>query len=348
MPNRLTLSSVFIAAAALGACGGESGPVLLVYSPHGEELLTHFEQRFEAENPGVDVQFVDMGSQEVLDRLRSERANPQADVWWGAPAEVFAAGSEDDLLESYRPSWADHTDPAGHGSGDMYFSTYLTPEVIAYNEEALSREEAPQDWDDILDPEWRDRVLIREPMASGTMRAIFGAIIYRESQGTGDPAAGYEWLHRLDAQTKEYTLNPSILYQKLLRQEGVVTLWTMPDIEIIRAQQELPLNYIIPPSGTPIVQDAIAVVANAPNPELARAFVEMAGSRGAMEEAAELFFRIPARTDMDPAGLPVWLQEALPRINPMDLDQDLIRERTAEWMAYWDDNIRLQGRDSGY
>lgn len=337
-----------VAALLLAGCGGETGPVLLVYSPHGEELLTYFEERFEGANPGVDVQFVDMGSQEVLDRIRSERANPQADVWWGAPAEVFAAGAEDGLLMSYRPTWADHIAQDGQGTDDTYFSTFLTPEVIAYNEEALTREEAPQDWDDILDPKWRDKVLIREPMASGTMRAIFGAIIYRESMGTGDPAAGYEWLLRLDAQTKEYTLNPSILYQKLLRQEGVVTLWTMPDIEIIRSQQELPLNYIIPASGTPIVQDAIAIVNNAPNLELAKAFVEMAGSAEAQAEAAELFFRIPARTDMEPGTLPDWLQRSLPLIKPMDLDQDLIREKTAEWMAYWDDNIRLQGRSEGY
>ncbi len=348
---RRTPMSAWTAAFALlvsAACAGDTGPVLLIYSPHGEELLTHFEARFEAENPGVDVQFVDMGSQEVLDRLRSERANPQADVWWGAPAEVFAAGAEAGLLASFRPTWAQHTDPSGHGADDRYFSTYLTPEVIAYNEDAITREEAPQDWDDILDPKWRDRVLIREPMASGTMRAIFGAIIYRESKGTGDPTAGYEWLMRLDAQTKEYTLNPSMLYQKLMRQEGVVTLWTMPDIEIIRAQQALPLNYIIPPSGTPIVQDAIAVVENAPNPELAKAFVEMAGSTSALAEAAELFFRIPARTDIDPASLPQWLQEAWPNIKPMEIDAALVQEKTREWMAYWDDNIRLRGRDAGY
>ena len=57
-------------------------------------------------HPDVDVQWVDMGSQDVLDRLRSERTNPQADVWFGAPAETFARAANEGLLEAYRPSWA--------------------------------------------------------------------------------------------------------------------------------------------------------------------------------------------------------------------------------------------------
>ncbi len=65
----------------LGACGkGDGRTVLTVYSPHGKELLEYFERGFEATHAGVDVQWVDMGSQEVLDRLRAEKANPQADL----------------------------------------------------------------------------------------------------------------------------------------------------------------------------------------------------------------------------------------------------------------------------
>jgi iron(III) transport system substrate-binding protein len=73
-------------------------------------------------------------------------------------------------------------------------------------------------------------VLIRDPIASGTMRAIFGLIIDRGIKATGDTAAGFAWLRRLDAQTKEYVLNPTLLDQKLIRQEGLVSLWDLPDI----------------------------------------------------------------------------------------------------------------------
>lgn len=334
--------------AALAGCGGAGGQALVVYTPHGSDLLEYFGSRFEAEHPGVRVQWLDMGSQEVLDRLRSERANPQADVWWGAPAEIFRMGADEGLLEPFRPSWADALPPEGADPEDRWFATYLTPEVIAYNSAAIPREEAPREWDDVLDPRWRGQVLIREPLASGTMRAIFASIIYRESGGTGDPEAGYRWLLRLDAQTKEYVLNPTLLYQKLARQEGLVTLWAMPDIETLRATTDYPIEYVIPESGTPVVVDGVAVVRGTRNPELARAFVEFVGGEAAIVEAAERFFRIPARTDIPPERFPPWLRDALPRIRPMEVDPEVVRERTPEWMRYWDANIRRRGQALGY
>lgn len=348
LPTGSTWGALWVALLLFLPAGcAEQGDVLVVYTPHGRDLLAHMGAQFEAQNPGIRVQWLDMGSQEVLDRLRSERSNPQADVWWGAPSEIFAVGADEGLLEPFRPTWADALPPEGVDPEDRWFATYLTPEVIAYNSAALTREEAPQEWDDVLDPQWRDQVLIREPMASGTMRAIFASIIDRESGGTGDPEAGLEWLLRLDAQTREYVLNPTLLYQKLARQEGLVTLWAMPDIELLRATTDFPIDYIIPASGTPVVVDGIAVVHGTRNPELARAFVEFAGSEEAIREAADRFFRIPARQDLDPAEYPAWLQEALPQIRPMDVDRDRIRERTPEWMRMWDQQVRRRGRSAG-
>ncbi|HKP74128.1 MAG TPA: hypothetical protein VJT67_01235, partial [Longimicrobiaceae bacterium] len=94
-------------AALLASCGGGDGrEVLTIYSPHGREMLQAFEKKYEALHPEVDVQFLDMGSQEILERLRAERANPQADVWWGAPAVTFEEGVRDSVLERSTPTWA--------------------------------------------------------------------------------------------------------------------------------------------------------------------------------------------------------------------------------------------------
>ncbi len=339
---------VLTVAVLLAGCGERDPNRLIIYSPHGRELLSHFAAEFEAANPGVTVQYLDMGSQEILDRMRSERANPQADVWWGAPSGMFARAAEEGLLRSFRPSWEGAV-PAGSKDEDArWLGTYLTPEVIAYNDEVLARDQAPADWDDVLDPRWRDRVLIRDPLASGTMRAIFAAIMYREYRATGGFEAGYEWLLRLDAQTKEYVLNPTLLYQKLARQEGLVTLWDMPDIETIRATTELPLDYVIAESGTPVVVDAIAVVAGSANPELAQRFVEFAGSRGRVREAAERFFRIPVRSDLPIDSLPEWLRDALPSIRPMESDPEFIEANVGEWLRHWDREIRGRGRAAGF
>src|SRR2546426_11435722 len=101
------LARVTLLVLLTSACTGDSRTPLVIYSPHGRDLLTLLERRFERLHPDVDVRWLDMGSQEVYDRLRSERANAQADVWFGGPATIFARGAHDSLLEPFRPTWAD-------------------------------------------------------------------------------------------------------------------------------------------------------------------------------------------------------------------------------------------------
>jgi iron(III) transport system substrate-binding protein len=333
-----------ILALAAAACGGGDGrTVLTVYSPHGKDLLDHYEQGFEAANPAIDVQWVDMGSQTVLERLRAERRNPQADVWFGAPAEIFERAAREGLLAAYEPTWSAAVGDEARDPQHRWYGTYLTPEVIAYNTDAVSAEEAPRDWDDVIDPKWRDKVLIRNPIESGTMRAIFGAMILRSIRATGSPEGGYEWLRKLDANVKEYTADPSILYQKLGRQEGVVTLYNMPDI-VIQQQRGYHVDYVFPSSGTPLLVDGIAIVEGTEHLEAARAYYEHVTSSEALLTAAERFTRIPARTDIPSDSLPEWVRTAQERITPMPLDRAMLAERLDEWMRYWDANIRNQHR----
>jgi iron(III) transport system substrate-binding protein len=332
------------AAVALAGCGGGGRTVLTIYSPHGKDMLEHYERAFEQAHAGVDVQWVDMGSQEILDRLRAEAANPQADVWFGAPAETFGKGAKEGLLAAYRPTWGAAAPADARDARDLWYGMYYTPEVIAYNSDAVSAAEAPKDWDDVLDPKWRGKVIIRDPVASGSMRAIFGGIIARSVAQTGSPEAGYEWLRRLDANTKEYTLNPTLLYQKLGRREGLISLYNMPDIATLRERFNIPVTYVIPASGTPLLVDAIAIVRGTKRPRLARQYYEFVTTRDAVLEAARRFRRIPVRTDIPADSLPAWIREALAKIRPMPGDQRMIADSLDAWMTYWDRRIRNSRR----
>ena len=342
--SRVVAIAACIVIAAIVACKGDGRTVLTIYSPHGADLLTYYEQEFEKANPTIDVQWVDIGSQEVLERIRVEASNPQADLWFGAPGEAFDRAVKENLLEPYSPTWAAQVPPEARDSAANWFGTYLTPEVIGYNSEAVADSAAPKDWDDVLDPKWKGKILIRDPIASGSMRAIFGAIIARSIMQTGKPDSGYAWLRRLDANTKEYTLNPSILYTKLGRQEGVLTLWNMPDIATLKQRLNLPIKAVIPSSGTPLLVDGIALVRGTKRAEEAKRYYEFVTTPEALIVAADSFLRIPARTDVPVEKLPQWIQEARTEIKPMPLDRKLIADHLDEWMTYWDQHIRNSGR----
>jgi iron(III) transport system substrate-binding protein len=335
-------AAVVLVSLAVLACDDGRTPVV-VYSPHGRDQLTLLERAFEAEHPGIDVRWLDMGSQEILDRVRFERVNPQADVWFGGPTTIFDRGVTDSLLAPYRPRWAAHVGPGGVGPEDLYYPVYRTPAVIAFNSRVVGRANAPHDWDDVLAPRWFDKVLIRDPMASGTMRAIWGLIIERSLRTTGDTTAGMAWLRRLDRQTKAYALNPAILDARLARAEGLVTLWDLPDILISRAKG-MPFDYVFPRSGTVVIDDAIGLVRGSRHADSARVFIDFVGGMEGQLLAAEKVYRLPARNDLPVSRIPAWVAEVERDMVVADVDWSLLARDGAAWMGYWDRHVRGTGR----
>ncbi len=324
--------ALLAAALLASACGGSGKTPLVIYSPHGRELLSLLEQRFEALHPDVDVRWMDMGSQEVLDRLRSERANPQADLWFGGPSPLFARGARDSLLEPVTPG------------GPLYVSAYRTPAVIEYSSAAISEAQAPHDWDDVLLPTWRGKLLIRDPLASGTMRAIFEMIVMRSLERTGDTSQGMAWLRRLDAQTKEYVLTPALLHTKLERQEGLISLWDLPDMLLLQHEGRK-LGYVFPASGTPVIDDAIAVVRGARHAALAREFMRWVLTPEIELLAAREAFRLPAAgIVLPPDSIPAWMRSVQASLRPEPMNWDTVEARGAQWMDYWDRHVRGTGK----
>src|SRR5581483_734017 len=164
-------------------------------------------------------------------------------------------------------------------------------------------------------------------------------------QETGNPERGFAWLRALDAQTKEYVQNPALLFTKLTRREGLVTVWELTDM-FWQQQRGVPIAYTFPASGTPVIEDAIGVVAHAPHAAAAQAFVEWAGSVEAQRLAAEKAYRLPARTDLPAAQLPPWAQRVLAEMKPARYDRALVASSGAQWMERWDRDIRSHGSEA--
>ena len=335
----LRFLSFVLVGVTLASCASDNRTQVIVYSPHGKEMLGAYEERFEAVNPDVNIEWMDMGGQDAYDRIRTERQNPQASIWWGGASMAFERAAREGLLESYRPSWAEAVPATAYGADATWYGTYLTPEVITYNTKSLEGEEPPQDWDALLEPKWNDRVLIRYPLASSTMRTIFGAMILRQPS----VEEGYEWLARLDQNVKTYTADPTQLYLKLARGEGDVTLWNMPDTYIQSETVGYPFDYLIPSSGTPLLTDGIALVKDSPNLEAAKQFYEFVTADSALIDQAHEFYRIPVREDIPSDSLPEWMTRV--DIQPMDIDWNRLADEGAEWMQHWDEQIKGRGAE---
>src|ERR1051325_7648991 len=144
-----SLACAILAIALLLSCRPGSGNKtrLLIYTPHGQDLLKDFATRYKQQHPEIDVQFLDMGSREILERVRVEKSRPQADVWWGASHTTFQSAADENLLLEYHPPRANKLPATTRDPSDPCYGTAETPQVIAYNSQLVTEAGAPRDWD---------------------------------------------------------------------------------------------------------------------------------------------------------------------------------------------------------
>ncbi len=334
-----TRSLVVVLALAAGCSKDERIP-LVVYSPHGEDILKEFEVAFETLRPDVDVRGFGMSSYDCLDRIRGESAHPNCDVWWGAASNTFARAAGDGLLEPFRPSWADALSADMHDPQWNFAAEFVLPYVFVFNDQVVTTEQAPSDWDDLASDAWADRVVLRIPMKSG-LRTVLASLVDWKAKG-GDPKPGFDFLAAMHRNTRRYVNDPSELFQAVTQEDGgVVTIWNLTDALFQRDRYKYPFGWKLPKSGAPILKDCIALVKKERDPAAAaaaREFYEFVTSLDSLRKLMREHFRLPARTDVPEAMRPEWQQGLV--VTPLPVDAARVAANEEEWMRRWDEQVK--------
>ena len=344
-PNLIALGLIGL---LFGACHSDSKDrptpenTLIIYTGRDKDEVAAVVGLFTEKHPQYKgkVETVILGAQAALDRLRAEKSNPQAGFLWGGTLEGLQQAANEGLLAPSNPVNANLIDVSRKDPQGRWFAEILLPEVIVYNHELLKPEEAPKDWDDLITPAFKGKLVIRDVMPSGTMRTIFSAMIYRQFAATGSVGSGFDWLKRLDANTAIYTPNPDDMYLKLDRGVGTVTLWNLQDALIQPLKNNRPWSYVMPTSGVPVLLDGVGVVSNPKVMKAAQEFEDFLLDPQLQLQLARDYYQIPAMKVPD-EGRPEWLARL--HLQEMKLDWELMGHKQKEWMDYWSQNIKGKG-----
>src|SRR5215471_2976497 len=261
----LLMLAVILAASCTAESTNTSTPQqLTIYTARDKDEVATVVDLFKTKYPQYKgaVNTVVLGAQAALDRLRAEKANPQAGFLWGGTMQGLQQAANEGLLAASRPASANLINAERKDPQGRWYAEMLLPEIIIYNHDLLKPEEAPNDWDDLITPRFAGKLIIRDVRDSGTMRTIFSAMIYRQYATTGSTDPGYEWLKKLDANTVVYAPTTGDMYLKLDRGVGTVTLWNLQDALIQPLKNNRPWSWVIPVSGAPVLLDGVGVVNN--------------------------------------------------------------------------------------
>lgn len=142
---------------ALAEAGAEEG-LVTVYSSRDSDLLEEIKQAFEEKYPDISLEYLSGETPELFARMQQEgkEDNAAVDVVVG---DLLPAMEEEGMLADLHgvPITPDYPED---GYGENYIMFGPSPSVIVWNTNMVSEDEAPKDWDDLLDPKWKGKIAI--------------------------------------------------------------------------------------------------------------------------------------------------------------------------------------------
>lgn len=290
----LVLLLLLLVAAAVGprlaAPQREAARTLTILSPHWDGIREEFRRGFEAwweQKTGerVRVDFLDVGGTGQTVKYIRERA--KASKAGGAGADLFFGGgtfdyiglASDGLLEAYDPpAVARERIPATlnglplRDKDNHWHAACLSGFGIVYNKEVVARAglPVPETWATMADPKYLGWISCGDPAQSGSVQMAFEIVL--QSYGWEQ---GWSVLARMMG-------NASALNEggaSVPRDVSMGQAAAGPCIDFyaaapVRRQGATHLAFVFPDKLSAITPDAIAVLKKAPQPDLARAFVD--------------------------------------------------------------------------
>ena len=316
------------AADSTGASGDEQ-VTLTVYTSEPEEKVDEINAAFMEAHPDITVEVYRAGTGDLNARIASEKESGdiEADILWAADSPTFEGyAAEGDLAELENVDTDGIMEEVVDEEG-FYVGTRIIPTVIAYNTDVISEDEAPKSWQDLLDPKYKDQLVMPDPAVSGA--AAFNASVWLESDELGE-----DWITALGENQPMIAQSNGPTSQEIAsgsRPVGVVVDYLVRDL----AEAGSPIATAYPEEGSPYITEPAGIFEASENKEAAEAYINFLLSEEAQEIAFDQAY-LPVRESMNtPEGTP-----ALADINLLNPDLEAVTEGQDAAVATFQDAMK--------
>jgi iron(III) transport system substrate-binding protein len=290
--KKLSVFLVIFLLSSLAMAGAQAKKVV-AYTAHEDAIIAEMVPAFKAAT-GYDLEFVKLGSGDVIKRVKAEAANPQCDVIWSIGGEQLEADSA--LLEKYVPKEWSKIDPVFKvGTNWLPYTGIMN--VFIVNTNLVPEAQMPRSWADLANAKWKGKISSATPDKSGSAYMQLNNVLL------AFPAKGWDMYKGIFANFFVATSSGAV--PKYVNDGEASIGITLEDNAFRYVQGGGPVKIVYPAEGVIAAADGIALVKGAPHPDAAKVFIDWCLSKGAQDILVAKMFRRPVRIDgSNPPGLP--------------------------------------------
>ena len=293
------------------ACGGSASPApatatqkpsgsLSIYSALNQSTNDAFVAAFKAATPGVEVSLLPLAAAgDLQTRITTEKANPKADVFIGGSSEFHDPLGKQGLLVAYKSPNAKLVSAAYKEASGLWTGWYLGIFGFVTNTQRASEVKIPKPatWDDLLDPSWKGKLILPDPLKTGGGYIFLATQVFRFNR---DEAKALDYMKKLNVNVKQYIASSPAAIQNVAQGQFVGAPNWAHDILTSKSQGN-PIDLSVPKQTANEV-GAVSIVKGGPNKSgAAQAFVDWVLTKDAGALNVKLSNRLSTRPDVPPA-----------------------------------------------
>ncbi|MFC3205497.1 ABC transporter substrate-binding protein [Aquamicrobium soli] len=308
-----------------------SAHALTVYSSVDEENAKKLLDAF-SKATGVETQMVFLSSGPALSRIEAEKANPQADVWFGAPSENHILAKERGLTEPYASQNAAALSDEFKDKEGYWHAIYTNPLAIGVRTDILESRKAPvpTSWEDLKNPAYKGLIQMPSPQSSGTAYALILTLIDERGED-----GAFDYLKAINPNVQTYTQSGTAPSGALGVGETPLAIQFTPGF-LKLTDEGYPVQVVFPSEGVGYEVAAMSILKGAKNEDDAKKLVDWmtsADGQGALS-AAKTYF-LPIRSDVSGgSGVP-----ALDKIKLVSGDPKFAAENKKRLVERWTKDV---------
>lgn len=254
--------------------------ILVLITPANPVLLDNIVKAFKNYSKArlgvdVDVKLIQVGSPEAMNRIIAWGGKPDADLFFDGDILYHWKVKEKGLLESYKPNspYYDKLPYTFMGlplrdRDEQWHPALWWGHGFMYNTEVLKKLnlQPPRSWDELLDPKWKDLIVMCTPSRSSSTYINVMAVI--QNKGLGE---GLAFWRRVAANVGAFVQRSHDVLDLVSKGEYAVGFIYAQGVFLNRVQG-YPVDIYLDPLG--FIASGVSLLRGAPHPNIAKAFID--------------------------------------------------------------------------